>query len=185
MAPSGSGSAIGIAALALQRDAEMRRQRTDRTALLRVGIVVRGADDDRAEAAIVMAFRRQHRRRQRVALVIAQCQEQRHGPLQMRVEPDLLLDEAARRRLIALRRLLALLSKKLLDRMPHGIGLDAGFRLRLDAEPGLAARRVANIFHASSATLTTRLARFAAQGKRLVPARARQRNSRTAGVYGL
>src|SRR5258708_7632650 len=42
------------------------------------------------------------------------------------------------------------LPKELLDRMAHDVGFDGGFRYRLDAEPRLIARGVANIFHASS-----------------------------------
>src|ERR1700732_3970297 len=118
--------------------------------MLRIRIVVADADDDRAEVTVVASRRRQHRRRQRVALGIAQREEQRHYPLHVRIEADILLDEAARRRLVGLGRLFALLRKKLLDRMAHDVGFDGGFGLRLDAEPALFAWGVANIFHASS-----------------------------------
>ena len=51
---------------ALEGHAEMGPERPDRIVLIVVGIGVRGADDDRAKAAIVVSAGRQHGGRQRV-----------------------------------------------------------------------------------------------------------------------
>jgi hypothetical protein len=127
----------------------MRAQRADRVAMFGIGIAIGDSDDDRPESPVVAALRRQHRRNQRVPYPIAQRQEDRHDPLHMRVQADVLLDEAPRRRLIALDRFFPLLTEEFLNGMPHDIGFDHRFRFRLEAEPSLAVRGVADVSHGS------------------------------------
>src|SRR5207244_2062718 len=117
---------------------------------------VAGADDDRPEAAIVAPARRQHRGGQRLAAIVAQRQKQRHLALDMLFQADLLLEIDLGDRAKALRRLVLLLAEIFLDRVAHGLRLGDRLRFALDPKPGLAAWRVANIPHASSAWLPVR-----------------------------
>src|SRR5438874_6248422 len=83
---------VGIAAGALEADAVMLAQRTDRIALTRIGIGIVGPDDDRPKAAVVAPVRRQHRGCKRGTVHLAQRQEQRHLALDVCLEADLLLE---------------------------------------------------------------------------------------------
>ncbi len=122
----------------------MRRQRPDRRVVLDVRVAVADADDDRAARP-----RRHHGGGEPVALRIAQGEEARHGPAQMRLEADLLLDEGPGRRHVGGLGALPRLAEMLFDGVAHqGRFLDR-LRLGLDPEPGLSARDVADIVHRS------------------------------------
>src|SRR5437899_2358115 len=89
-APAVSASApIRIAARALERDAKVLAQGGDRLAMNGVGVAVLRADDDGLEAAVIAPAGRQHRSGQRLAVVVAQGEEDRHLPLDMRLQPNL------------------------------------------------------------------------------------------------
>src|SRR6185312_785451 len=136
--PPALAASIGVAALALERDAEMIAQRLDRLAFGGIGVGIVGADDDAAERRIGLAARRQHRRDMAVAVGVAQRHEERHFLLDMRVEADLLLEECPRHRLIGLRGLLALEAEMLLDRVAHELGFARRLDLGFEPEPALA-----------------------------------------------
>src|SRR5438552_8523471 len=141
---------VRIAAGALEADAVMLAERADRIALARIRIGVAGPDDDRPEASVVLSARRQHRGGKRGAVHLAQCQEQRHLALDVRLEADLLLERHLRDRAEALRRPVLLLAKVFFDGVAHGFRFGDRLGLGLDAEPRLAARAIANVSHDSS-----------------------------------
>src|SRR5579884_3287501 len=122
----------------------------DCVALLGIGVGIARPDDDRAEAAVVAAICRQHRGRERRPVHVAQRQEQRHLALDVRLQPDLLLEIDLRHRAEALRRLVLLLAEVLLDGVTHRFRFGDRLGLGFDPKPGLAPRRIANIAHASS-----------------------------------
>ena len=70
----------------------MLAEGTNRIGVIDIGVGVRDADDDRAKAAVVAPAGRKHGGDERVPLIVAQCQEQRHLPLHMCFEADLLLE---------------------------------------------------------------------------------------------
>src|SRR5439155_26256161 len=80
-----------------------------------------------------------------------------HLALDILFQADLLLEIDLGDRAKALRRLVLLLAEIFLDRVAHGLRLGDRLRLALDPKPGLAAWRVANIPHASSAWLPVRV----------------------------
>src|SRR5947208_15892895 len=93
---------------------------------------------------------RQHRGGERIAVAVAQGQEQRHLVLDMRFQPDLLLEKDLGNGAKALRRLIMLLAEILLDGVAHKLGFGQRLGFGLDPKPCLAARGVANVPHASS-----------------------------------
>ncbi len=122
----------------------------DGVGVIGVRVGIRHADDDRPKAPVIMTAGREHGGDQRISLVVPQCQEQRHFALNMRFEPDLLLDENFGHRLKCLDGLLLLFAKELLDGMAHTVGFTGGLGFGLDPEPGVATRGLTNISHASS-----------------------------------
>src|SRR5690242_10929264 len=68
----------------------------------------------------------------------------------MRFEADLLLEVNLGSRLKALYRPFFLLAKELLDSVAHAFGFYRGLGFGLNPKPGLPARSIANVFHASS-----------------------------------
>src|SRR5260370_6212174 len=91
-APGVASAAIRIAAGAFERDAKMFAQRGDRLAMNGVGVAVLRADDDGPETAIIAPAGRQHRGREWLAVVVGHGEEDRHLALDMRLQPDLLLE---------------------------------------------------------------------------------------------
>src|SRR6266478_1456879 len=140
-------AAVGEAAVAIECETEMRSQRSDGRVLLRIRIGIGCGNDDDAEPAAILATRRQHRCSQRIALPVAQREEKRHLSLYMGFEADVALDCVGSLRTPGLDCLLPLAAKIFLDRMAHQARLMHRFTFRLDTEPGLTVRRVANILH--------------------------------------
>jgi len=140
-------TAVGEAAVAIECETEMRSQRSDGRVLLRIGIGIGCGNDDDPEPAAVLATRRQHRRTQRIALPVAQREEKRHLSLYMGLEADVALDRVGPLRTPGLDCLLPVAAEIFLDCVAHQARLMRRFAFRLDAEPGLAVRRVANILH--------------------------------------
>src|SRR6266480_8026217 len=144
---SGSLAAVGKAAAAIECETEMRSQRSDGRVLLRIGIGIGCGNDDDPEPAAILATRRQHRRSQRIALPVAQREEKRHLSLYMGLEADVALDRVGPLRTPGLDCLLPLAAEIFLDCVAHQARLMRRFTFRLDTEPGLTLRRVANILH--------------------------------------
>src|SRR5258705_1013648 len=140
-------TAVGEAAVAIECETEMRCQRSDGRVLLRIGIGIGCGNDDDPEPAAVLATRRQHRRTQRIALPVAQREENRHLSLYIGLEADVALDLVGPLRTPGLDCLLPVAAEIFLDCVAHQARLMRRFAFRLDAEPGLAVRRVANILH--------------------------------------
>src|SRR5437763_4592588 len=143
-------AAIRVAAGAFQGHPVMLAEGADRVTLFGIGVGVAGPDDDRAEAAIVAPVGRQHRGGERIAVAVAQGQEQRHLVLDMRFQPDLLLEKDLGNGPKALRRFVMLLAEILLDGVAHKLGFGQRLGFGLDPKPCLAAWGVANVPHASS-----------------------------------
>src|SRR5712671_3024532 len=150
---SGSLAAVGEAAVAIECETETRSQRSDGRVLLRIRISIGCGNDDDAEPAAILATRRQHRCSQRIALPVAQREEKRHLSLYMGFEADVALDCVGSLRTPGLDCLLPLAAKIFLDRMAHEARLMHRFTFRLDTEPGLTVRRVANILHFARPTI--------------------------------
>ncbi len=109
-----------------------------------------GPDDNHGKGEVVLAARRKHGGGQRIAFMVAQGQEHRHGLAQMRLQPDIAFDRIGGIRLIVLARLGVLAAEIFVHRMAHRFGFLDRFGFRLDPEPGLTLRRVADIFHVAS-----------------------------------
>src|ERR1700726_1310191 len=121
-----SVAAVRVAAASLEREAVMLAESTDGVRMLHIRVGIRYSDDDRPEAPVVAAARREHGGYQRITLVVAQRQEQRHFALYMRFEADLLLEINLGGRLEALYCLFFLLAKELLDSVAHAFGFYRG-----------------------------------------------------------
>src|SRR5215216_1977432 len=139
----------------------MRSQRSDGRVLLRIRIVIGCGNDDDPEPAAILATRRQHRCRQCIALHVAQREEKRHLSLYMGLEADVALNRVGSLRTPGLDCLLPLAAKIFLDRMAHEARLMHRFTFRLDTEPGLTVRCVANILHFARPAIPAILGRWA------------------------
>src|SRR5260370_34794006 len=106
-----------------------------------------GGKDDAPEPAALLAPRWQHRCSQCIALPVAQREEKRHLSLYMDLEADVALDRVGPLRTPGLDCLLPLAAEIFLDCVAHQARLMRRFTFRLDTEPGLTLRRVANILH--------------------------------------
>src|SRR3982751_6817067 len=154
-------AAVGEAAAAIECETEMRAQRSDSRVLLRIRIGIGCGNDDDPEPAAILATRRQHRCSQCIALPVAQREEKRHLQLYMGLEADVALDRVGSLRTPGLDCLLPLAAKIFLDRMAHEARLMHRFTFRLDTEPGLTVRRVANILHFARPAIPAILGRWA------------------------
>src|SRR5262249_42244078 len=125
----------------------MRPQRSDARVLLRIRTGIGGGKNDDPDPAAILATWRQHRCSQCIALPVAQREEKRHLSLYMGLEADVALDRVGPLRTPGLDCLLPLAAKISLDRVAHQARLMHRFTFRLDTEPGLTVRRVANILH--------------------------------------
>src|SRR5260221_4919667 len=154
-------AAVGEAAVAIECETEMRSQRSDGRVLLRIRIGIGCGNDDDAEPAAILATRRQHRCSQCIALPVAQREDKRHLSLYMCLEADVALDRVGPLRTPGLDCLLPLAAEIFLDRMAHQARLMRRFTFRLDTEPGLTLRRVANILHFARPAIAAILVRRA------------------------
>ena len=103
-----SSAAVGEAAVAIECETEMRSQRSDGRALLRIRIGIGCGNDDDPEPAAILSTRWQHRCSQCIALPVAQREEKRHLSLYMGLEADVALDRVGPLRTPGLDRLLPL-----------------------------------------------------------------------------
>src|SRR6185437_4633941 len=158
---SGSLAAVGEAAVAIECETEMRSQRSDSRALLRIRIGIGCGNDDDPEPAAIFATRWQHRCGQCIALSVAQRKEKRHLSLYMSLEADVALDRVGPLRTPGLDCLLPLAAEIFLDCVVHQKRLMHRFTFRLDTEPGLTLRRVANILHFARPAIAAILGRRA------------------------
>src|SRR6185437_15489456 len=158
---SGSLAAVGEAAVAIECETEMRSQRSDSRALLRIRIGIGCGNDDDPEPAAIFATRWQHRCGQCIALSVAQRKEKRHLSLYMSLEADVALDRVGPLRTPGLDCLLPLAAEIFLDCVVHQKRLMHRFTFRLDTEPGLTLRRVANILHFARPAIAAMLGRRA------------------------
>src|SRR6266699_3537398 len=140
-------AAVGEAAVAIECETEMRSQRSDGRILLGIRIGIGCRNDDDPEPAAILATRWQHRCSQCIALPVAQREEKRHLSLYMGLEADVALDRVGPLRTPGLNCLLPLAAEIFLDCVAHQARLMHRFTFRLDTEPGLTVRRVANILH--------------------------------------
>src|SRR5215471_7098013 len=140
-------AAVRKAAVAMECETEMRSQRSDGRVLLRIRIGVGCGNDNDPEPAAILATRWQHRCSQCIALPVAQREEKRHLSLYMGLEADVALDRVGSLRTPGLDCLLPLAAEIFLDCVAHQARLMRRFTFRLDTEPGLTLRRVANILH--------------------------------------
>src|ERR1700676_5329740 len=150
----------------------MRSQRSDGRVLLRIRIGIGCGNDDDPEPAAILATRWQHRCSQCIALPVAQREEKRHLSLYMGLEADVALDRVGPLRTPGLDCLLPLAAEIFLDCVAHQARLMRRFTFRLDTEPGLTVRRVANILHFARPAIAAILGR-----------QARKANMRFATVY--
>src|SRR5207248_2490861 len=125
----------------------MRSQRSDGRVLLRIRIGIGCGNDDDPESAAILATWRQHRCSQCIALPVAQREEKRHLSLYMGLEANVALDRVGPRRMPRLDCPLPLAAEIFLDRVAHQARLMRRFTFRLDTEPNITVRRVANILH--------------------------------------
>src|SRR5215212_8113350 len=88
-----------------------------------------------------------HRGCKPVSVLIAEDEEHRHDPLDVRFQPDILLDVGPGWRDIARLGLFTRLPKELLDRMAHQSGFPSRFHLGLDLKPRLPIRGIAYVAH--------------------------------------
>src|SRR3974390_3928692 len=139
----------------------MLSQRSDPLVVRRIRIGIGGGNDDDLEPAAILATRWQHRCSQCIALPVAQRQEKRHLSLYMSLEADVALDRVGPLRAPGLDCLLPLAAEIFLDRVAHQTRLMRRFTFRLDAEPGLTLRRVANILHFARPAIAAILGRRA------------------------
>src|SRR5882724_8174243 len=165
-------AAVGEAAVAIECETEMRSQRGDGRVLLRIRVGIGCGNDDDPEPAAILASRRQHRCSQCITLPVAQREEKRHLSLYMGIEADVALDRVGPFRTPGLDCLLPLAAEIFLDCVAHQARLMRRFTFRLDTEPGLTLRRVANILHFAHPAIAAILGR-----------RARKANMRFAPVY--
>lgn len=121
----------------------------------------------------VLATRWQHRCSQCIALPVTQREEKRHLSLYMGLEADVALDRVGPLRTPGLDCLLPLAAEMFLNCVAHQARLMRRFTFRLDTEPRLALRRVANILHFARPAISAILGR-----------RACKANMRLAPVYG-
>src|SRR4051794_5825271 len=128
----------------------MRSQCSDGRVLLRIRIGIGCGNDDAPEPGAVLATRWQHRCSQWIALPVAQREKKRHLSLYMGLEANVALDRVGPRRSPGLDCLLPLAAEIFLDRVAHQARLMRRFTFRLDTEPNITVRRVANILHFSS-----------------------------------
>jgi hypothetical protein len=89
---SGSLAAVGEAAVAIECETEMRCQRSDGRALLRIRIGIRCGTDMIRNPAVIVAIPWQHRCSQCIALAVAQREEKWHLSLYMGLEAAVALD---------------------------------------------------------------------------------------------
>src|ERR1700721_3582070 len=89
-----SATSVRVAVVRIKGDAEVIAERANCVAVLREWVAVRESDDDRLDRALT-SFRRQHRGGERIALAVAQGQENRHDALDVRLQPDVLLDKGS------------------------------------------------------------------------------------------
>src|SRR5262252_5745474 len=82
-----------------------------------------------------------------IAIAVTQREEKRHLSLYMSLEADVALDRVGPLRMPGLDCLLPLAAEIFLDCVAHQARLMHRFTFRLDTEPGLTIRRVANILH--------------------------------------
>src|SRR5712671_4810448 len=124
-----------------------RRGSSDGGILLRIRIGIGCGNDDDPEPAAILATRWQHRCSQCITLPVAQREEKRHLSLYMGLEADVALDRVGPLRMPGLDCLLPLAAEIFLDCVAHQPRLMHRFTFRLDTEPSLTVRRVANILH--------------------------------------
>src|SRR5512132_3847490 len=158
---SGFLAAVREAAVAIECETEMRSQRSDSRVLLRIRIGIGCGNDDDPEPATILATRRQHRCSQCIALPVAQREEKRHLSLYMGLEADVALDRVGPLRTPGLDCLLPLAAEIFLDCVAHQARLMRRFTFRLNTEPGLTLRRVANILHFARPAIAAILGRRA------------------------
>src|SRR5207237_9062986 len=103
---------------------------------------------------------------------VTQREEKRHLSLYMGLEADVALDRIGLLRTPGLDCLLSLAAEIFLDCVAHQARLLHRFTFRLDTEPGLTLRRVANILHFAHPAIAAILGRRACKG-----------NMRVAPVY--
>src|SRR6185312_6218508 len=144
---SGSLAAVREAAVAIECETEMRSQRSDGRVVLRIRIGIGCGNDDDPEPAAILATRWQHRCSQCIALPVAQREKKRHFSLYMGLEADVALDRVGPLRTPGLDCLLALAAEIFLDCVAHQPRLMHRLTFRLDTEPGLTVRRIANVLH--------------------------------------
>src|ERR1700681_2856061 len=125
--PRQSAAAIRVAVVRIESDAEVLAERLNGVAVLGERIAVRYTDDDRLDRA-VSSFRRQQRGGERLALAVAQRQENRHDAFDVRLQPDVLLDKGAGWH-VGFDGLLPRLAKMLLNGVVHGLRFTRGLRL--------------------------------------------------------
>ena len=101
----------------------------------------------RPDGAHVLACWWQHRGGKPVSVLIAKGEEHRHDPLEVRFQPNVLLNVSPGWRDIAHLGVFTRLPKVFFDRVLHQIGLPGGFRLGLNLKPGLPTRGVAHEPH--------------------------------------
>src|SRR5262245_425685 len=142
-----SAASIGKAIGRVEGQPEVPPKCADRGAVFGVGIAVAVADDDRAKLTLVLASRWQHGGDEGLAFGIAEGEEDRHHPLDVLLEANVLLKDTRRaRRHIAARSLLPGLPKIFFDRVVHCSRFQRSFPLRLDPKPGFR-RGIAHELH--------------------------------------
>src|SRR5215203_4610582 len=140
-------SAVWVAMAPLEHKAEVLCEPVDRVSVLQEGIAVRRPDDHRPERRLVVSRRREHRRDERVPLLITQGEKHRHSSLNVCFQPDVSLNERSSWSHIGSGCTLLRLDEILLDRVAHRLRLKRGFYLGLNAEPGLVSGGVTDIAH--------------------------------------
>ena len=131
----GSGTPVGVAASTVQDAPEVLTKRLDGLAVLRIRVAISNPDDHGPDRPGILARWGKHCRRKPFALLIAKGQEHGHDALEVRLQPDVLLDVGPRRRNIGRDGVFTGLPKMFLDGVIHEIGLQGRFRLGLDLEP--------------------------------------------------
>src|ERR1700675_137350 len=143
----------------------MRSQRRDGRVLPRIRVGIGCGNDDDPEPAAIFATRWQHRCSQCITLPVAQREEKRHLSLYMGLEADVALDRVGPLRTPGLDCLLPLAAEIFLDCVAHQARLMRRSSFRLDTEPGLTLRRVANILQFARPAITGILGRRSSQAK--------------------
>jgi len=124
----GSGTPVGVAP-PIQNTPEVLTQRPNGLPVLRERVAVFNPDDYRPDCASILAQWRKHRGRKPVSILITEGQEHRHDPLDVCIEPDILLNVGPTWRDIARLGVFTRLPEVLLDGMVHQIGFQGRFRL--------------------------------------------------------